>query len=68
MSSKNSKVANRVKMSSSERKQSKLLRQSNSPLRKRYLEDLRLHKLAERTIASRIENDSAYQLKSSSNQ
>jgi len=35
MSSKNSKVVNRVKMSSSERKQAKHLRQSSSPLRER---------------------------------
>jgi len=55
MSSKNSKVVNRVKMSSSERKQSKLLRQSSSPLRERYLEDLRLHKFSERTIGSYLE-------------
>ncbi len=39
MSSKNNKVGNRVKMSSSERKRSKRLRQSSSPLRERYLED-----------------------------
>jgi integrase/recombinase XerD len=56
MSSKNSKVANRVKMSSSERKRSKLLRQSNSPLRERYLEDLRLHKFSERTSGSYLES------------
>jgi len=55
MSKKNSKVVNRVKMSSSERKQSKLLRQSSSPLRERYLEDLRLHKFSERTIGSYLE-------------
>lgn len=55
MSSKNSKVVNRVKMSASERKQSKRLRQSSSPLRERYLEDLRLHKFSERTIDSYLE-------------
>jgi len=35
MSSKNRKVVNRVKMSATERKQAKRLRQSNSPLRER---------------------------------
>jgi Putative transposase/Phage integrase, N-terminal SAM-like domain len=55
MNSKNSKVGNRVKMSSSERKQSKILKQSSSPLRERYLEDLRLHKFSERTIGSYLE-------------
>ena len=56
MSSKNKKVANRVKISSSERKRSKRLRHSSSPLRERYLEDMRLHKFTERTIGSYLES------------
>ncbi len=55
MSSKNSKVGNRVKISSSERKRSKRLRHSSSPLRERYLEDMRLHKFTERTSGSYLE-------------
>jgi len=55
MSSKNSKVATRVKMSSRERKQSKRLKHSSSALRERYLEDLRLHKFSERTIGTYLE-------------
>jgi len=55
MSSKNKKVANRVKISSSERKRSKRLRHSSSPLRERYLEDMRLHKFTERTSGSYLE-------------
>ena len=56
MSSQNSKVVNRVKISSSERKRSKRLRHSSSPLRERYLEDMRLHKFTERTIGSYLES------------
>ncbi len=56
MSSKNKKVANRVKISSSERKRSKRLRHSSSPLRERYLEDMRLHKFSERTIGCYLES------------
>ncbi len=56
MSSKNSKVGNRVKMTSSERKRSKRLRHSSSPLRERYLEDMRLHKFSERTIGCYFES------------
>jgi len=55
MSSKNSKVGNRVKISSSERKRSKRLRHSSSPLREKYLEDMRLHKFTERTSGSYLE-------------
>jgi len=56
MSSKNKKVANRVKISSRERKRSKRLRHSSSPLRERYLEDMRLHKFSERTIGCYLES------------
>jgi len=56
MSSKNKKVSNRVKISSRERKRSKRLRHSSSPLRERYLEDMRLHKFSERTIGCYLES------------